>query len=117
MQTSVDEPAESGPTWYQHALAYMAYKWPRVAASNRFSITWVIAETTVALLPHHPTRPGDRDLRQALRQWGLIPGKTTGTEPVPDDVKVALAWIEDHSPSCRTWPTSPGCGAYSTSWP
>ena len=101
-QHSPGEPTDQGPTWYEHALDYMAYKWPRVAATNRFSITWVIAETTVALLPDAPERPADRELRAALRHWGLLPDKTRLSHQVPSEVKETLSWIEEHSPAVNT---------------
>ena len=58
-QTLPEPAAHAGPSWFEHAVDYTAYKWPRVAATNRSSIAWVIAEVTVALLPH---RLDDRDL-------------------------------------------------------
>ncbi|GAB4001528.1 hypothetical protein GCM10029992_37310 [Glycomyces albus] len=93
-------PEPAGPTWFEHAVDYTAYKWPRVAATNRSSIAWVIAEVTVALLPHRPDRPDDRDLRLALRKWALVPSRLDRGE-CPDQIRQTVKWVEAHAPAIK----------------
>ena len=53
-------------TWYQHAAAYAAMKWPALAAHSRASVAEALATVTPALTRAAPARPPAAQLRIAL---------------------------------------------------
>lgn len=84
-------------TWYAHARAHAARKWPTAAAKHRASIAESLTIATMALCPAGKGRPDDELLRRALYQWAFNAGRN-GQE-VPADETKALAWVEKNSPA------------------
>ena len=50
-------------TWYHHAAAYAAMKWPSLAAHSRASLAEALATVTPALTGPAPGRPPAAALR------------------------------------------------------
>ena len=60
-------------TWYQHAVAYAAMKWPSLAAHSRASLAEALATVTPALTGPAPGRPPAAALRAALYGYAFNP--------------------------------------------
>ncbi|WP_338671595.1 site-specific integrase [Streptomyces sp. SCSIO 30461] len=84
-------------TWYDHARAHAARKWPTAAAKHRASIAESLTVTTMALCTEGKGRPADDLLRRALYQWGFNAGRHD-QEPPEAEAK-ALAWVARNSPA------------------
>ena len=82
-------------SWYEHARAYAAHKWPRAAAKTRKSIVEALTTVTVSMLGKRPGRPADKQIRAALYGWAFNPSRDIAT--APDDVREALAWVSKAS--------------------
>jgi integrase len=83
----------TGPTWYAHACAYVAMKWPRASAKQRKSIAESLATVTPALAEDQDGRPDPALLNRALYGWAFNVRKREAGPP-PEDVAEALAWVE-----------------------
>jgi hypothetical protein len=84
-------------SWYVHARAHAARKWPTAAAKHRASIAESLTIATMALCPVGKGRPADDVLRRALYQWAFNAGRH-GQEP-PEAEATALAWVERNGPA------------------
>ncbi|MFF7797590.1 tyrosine-type recombinase/integrase [Streptomyces olivaceus] len=84
-------------SWYVHARAHAARKWPTAAAKHRASIAESLAIATMALCPTGKGRPADDVLRRALYQWAFNAGRH-GQEP-PEAEANALMWVERNAPA------------------
>ncbi|MEV0408917.1 site-specific integrase [Actinoallomurus sp. NPDC050550] len=83
-------------TWHQHAVEYVDYKWPRLAATARVSIAEALVTITCALLPQGSGRPDDNILRRALFRWAF--NKRDRDTERPAEIEQALKWAETISP-------------------
>ncbi|MFI9720884.1 site-specific integrase [Streptomyces sp. NPDC052396] len=89
------------PTWYEHARAYVAMKWPTASAKHRASIADALATVTPALVTDMRGAPKPRVLRTALYAWAFrlcldAEGQwqpRTQVEAVPEHIGAALDWI------------------------
>jgi integrase len=88
------EPEPVTVTWYQHATAYAAMKWPTLAAHSRASVAEALATVTPALTGAAPARLTAAQLRAALYQHAFNPARTTTADPATARV---LAWAEQAS--------------------
>ena len=79
-------------TWYGHARAYAAAKWPNPAPVSRRSVAEALVTVTIALTTKEPGAPEPRVLRQALFGWAFNPA-TRDTGP-PPEIAAALDWAE-----------------------
>ena len=70
------EPEPVTVTWYQHAAAYAAMKWPTLAAHSRASVAAALATVTPALTGAAPARLPEAQLRTALYQHAFNPAHT-----------------------------------------
>jgi len=89
--------AEPGPvtvTWYQHAAAYVAMKWPALAAHSRASVAEALATVTPALTRATRVRPPAAQLRAALYQHAFNPARTATSDEATARV---LTWAEQAS--------------------
>ncbi|MEV8340496.1 tyrosine-type recombinase/integrase [Streptomyces niveus] len=94
----VSEVRESNrTTWYAHARAHAARKWPTAAAKHRASIAESLAIATMAVCPTGKGRPADDVLRRALYQWAFNAGRHS--QEVPEAEAKALAWVERNAPA------------------
>ncbi|NEC87880.1 site-specific integrase [Streptomyces sp. SID12501] len=84
-------------TWYAHARAHAARKWPTAAAKHRASIAESLTIATMAVCSTGKGRPADELLRRALYQWGFNAGRQD-QEP-PEAEAAALAWVERNAPA------------------
>ncbi|MFJ4552757.1 tyrosine-type recombinase/integrase [Streptomyces sp. NPDC088817] len=98
--------AAASPTWYDHACAYAAMKWPGAAAKHRVGIAEALTAVTMTLVTSNRGAPDKKVLRRALREWAFravrddnvekyVPRKDA--EDVPADVAAALTWVSEHS--------------------
>ena len=77
-------------TWYQHAAAYAAMKWPGLAAHSRASLADALATVTPALTRTAAERPPAAALRTALYQHAFNP-----TRPAADAATArVLDWVQ-----------------------
>jgi hypothetical protein len=99
--TATGEPARraareaAGVSWHEHAAAYAAMKWPRVAAHTRAGIADALATITPALTTPGIGRPPPAVLRAALYRQAFNPSRR-GAGPCPA-AAAALRWAEHHS--------------------
>ncbi|MFG2554414.1 tyrosine-type recombinase/integrase [Streptomyces sp. NPDC048581] len=84
-------------SWYAHARAHAARKWPTAAAKHRASIAESLTIATMALCPAGKGRPADDLLRRALYQWGFNAGRHDQEPPEPE--AKALAWVARNAPA------------------
>jgi len=66
-------PAPATVTWYQHAVAYAAMKWPHLAAHSWASMAEALATVTPLLTKTTSPRPPARMLRAALCGYAFSP--------------------------------------------
>jgi integrase len=83
------------PTWYEHARAYVAMKWPRVAAKSRRSMVEALVTVTPVLTNSRSGRPAKKVLRQALYVYGFNPRRWDEEVPAPE--ARALKWLSEAS--------------------
>ncbi|MFC4010900.1 site-specific integrase [Nonomuraea purpurea] len=87
-------------TWFDHSCDVASAEWDGAAAGSRKRLAESLAEITMAMLDDslkaRRTRPSDEILRKALKQWAYRPGRIA-SEPVPDDIAAALAWLGQHT--------------------
>ena len=88
------EPEPVTVTWYQHAAADAAMKWPTLAAHSRASVAEALATVTPALTGAAPARLTAAQLRTALYQHAFNPARTATADPATARV---LAWAEQAS--------------------
>lgn len=82
-------------SWFEHACAYVAMKWPRAAAKSRKSIAEAMTTVTLALLTKRRGRPDDETLRRALYGWAFSLAHRAVAPP--EDVSAALVWLAEAS--------------------
>jgi hypothetical protein len=88
-------PAPVTVTWYQHAVAYAAMKWPHLAAHSRASMAEALATVTPLLTKTTSRRSPARMLRAALYGYAFSPlRRSRAPEPATASV---LAWLERNS--------------------
>jgi integrase len=78
-------------TWFEHAMAYVRYKWPRVSARHRKGIAEALVPVTLALTFDAPERPDDVELRGALFHWAL--NASRNGDNIPVEHADAIAWL------------------------
>lgn len=83
-------------TWLQHAMAYVGVKWPAASARHRRGIAEALTDVTLTILPTAERGPEEQDLRRVLYRWAF--NATARQEPVSDDLRPTLAWLERNSP-------------------
>jgi hypothetical protein len=82
-------------TWYQHALDYIAMKWPEAAGKSRISIVETLTAITPVLVRSEAGSPDPVVLRSALRRWAFVPDRSG--DNMPPEVRAALAWLRRRS--------------------
>jgi hypothetical protein len=88
------EPEPVTVTWYQHAAAYAAMKWPALAAHSQASVAEALATVTPALTRATRARPPAAQLRTALYQHAFNPARTATSDEATAHV---LTWAEQAS--------------------
>jgi hypothetical protein len=87
-------PGPVAVTWYQHAVACAAMKWPSLAAHSRASLAEALATVTPALTGPAPGRPPAAALRAALYGYAFSPARAAAAAEATARV---LAWAEKTS--------------------
>jgi integrase len=87
-------PGPVAVTWYQHAVAYAAMKWPSLAAHSRASLAEALATVTPALTGPAPGRPPAAALRAALYGYAFNPARAAAAD---EETARVLAWAEKAS--------------------
>ena len=82
---------QSQTTWYQHAVAFCAMKWPRASAKSRSARADALATLTPALVTDHTGAPAPEVLRTALSCWAF--NASPRRPDPPEHIAAALAWI------------------------
>ncbi|MFF7802082.1 tyrosine-type recombinase/integrase [Streptomyces olivaceus] len=82
-------------SWYQHALDYIAMKWPHSPGSTRRTLAEAMATVTPALVKDTKGMADPHTVRTALYGWAFNM-KRRDEEP-PADVAQVLAWFERKS--------------------
>ncbi|GIH89897.1 tyrosine-type recombinase/integrase [Planobispora siamensis] len=81
-------------TWFEHALDYVAKKWPKAAANSRRSLVESMVAVTPALVREMRGTPSIEELRDALR-WAFIPSRKEIDQP--EEVIATLKWLRKAS--------------------
>lgn len=97
--------ALKSPTWYSHARAYAAMKWPTASAKHRASIADALSTITPRLVKDDRGAPAPKVLRSALYSWvfrfvvneeGELLSRIDAEE-ASADIVAALDWIDRKS--------------------
>jgi hypothetical protein len=83
--------AKRGRSWFALVLAYVDVKWPRAAAKTRDSMTDALATVTAALVDDRPGQPEALLMRDALRQYALVPFFSRSATTAGDSRRPRLA--------------------------
>jgi integrase len=90
-----NQPESVPVTWYQHAAAYAAVRWPELAAHSRSSLADALATITPALTRHDtPRRPDPRLLRTVLYRHAYCPAHPA---PAGSEAEQILDWTQHAS--------------------
>ncbi|MBG0828198.1 site-specific integrase [Planomonospora sp. ID67723] len=81
-------------TWFEHAVDYVAAKWPKAAGNSRRSIIEGVLAVTPVLVRDLRGAPDTDTLREAIR-WAVIPSRDQ--EQQPEEVIQALVWLRKAS--------------------
>ncbi|MGH3332855.1 MAG: tyrosine-type recombinase/integrase [Nocardioidaceae bacterium] len=84
-------------TWLGHAMAYVSMKWPRASARHRRGIAEALTDVTLALIESHEGCPDESAVRRVLYRWAF--NAPARDNPVPDELRTALLWLERHTPT------------------
>ena len=79
-------------TWYEHAMAFAAEKWPHISPRHRKGIAETLTHLTTVLVMTTDRRPPETELRRALYRWAF--NTTAQGSDVPDEYFPAIRWIE-----------------------
>ncbi|WP_062349428.1 tyrosine-type recombinase/integrase [Herbidospora yilanensis] len=86
-------------TWFDHATALAAREWEGAAANTRKQLAMSLVAITLAMVETSTkarrTRPTERSLRTALRDWAFRP--TARGADQPEEISVALEWLSANS--------------------
>jgi integrase len=82
-------------TWIEHATAYAAMKWPRMAATSRRSIAESLTTVSIVLLRAGTPEPEPEAVRRALYLGAFNPSSPSSAAPA--DVQDALRWAQGAS--------------------
>lgn len=94
---SAHPPADTGPSWFEHACAYVDMKWPHAAGNSRRGIADTLATVTPSLLHEGPGRPDQNQLRKVLYGWAFN-ARRRAAGPPNDELVAAARWITRNSP-------------------
>jgi integrase len=87
---------KSEVTWLEHAVEYLAMKWPDAAPKYRKSLAESLTYITVSLLRDDDgRRPPRTELRRALFGW--IFTHPDSAEKPPEEMRKTVTWLRTHS--------------------
>ncbi|HEX5494921.1 MAG TPA: tyrosine-type recombinase/integrase [Mycobacteriales bacterium] len=82
-------------TWLDHAMSYVAMKWPRASAKHRASIADALATVTPALFTNTEGMPAPATMRATLYGWAFNMAARNANPDAPEDR--TLPWLRKHS--------------------
>ena len=80
------------PSWYQHALNYVARRRRGLSGNSMRSIADTLATVTRSSWCLVPRRPGDSQIREALYCWAF-----RGKDDPPEGIAEVLRWVAEYS--------------------
>jgi integrase len=87
-------------TWFGHSLLFVKEHWDGTAAHTRRRKAANLTDIALAMIEDtataRRTRPDEKILRVALKNWAYRHGRRESESP-PPEIASALAWIADHS--------------------
>ncbi|WP_240678227.1 tyrosine-type recombinase/integrase [Streptomyces griseoviridis] len=93
--------------WYDFAVEFVDKTWPHVSANQRKNVAKALTSATIALLRTPPKQFDPVIVRTALREWAFnFKRRTNPEEPMPDDVRVILDWVQRNALSMAAWEQS-----------
>ncbi|MGW5096269.1 tyrosine-type recombinase/integrase [Streptomyces nodosus] len=93
--------------WYDFAVEFVDKTWPRFSANQRKNVAKAMTPATIALLRTPPKQFDPVKVRTALREWAFNSKRRTNPEePIPDEVRVILDWVQRNTLSMAAWEQS-----------
>jgi integrase len=90
--------------WYDFALGFVDQMWARSSGNTRKTVAKVMTAATVALLRTPPKQFEAVRVRTALREWAFnTKRRGNPDEPLPDDVRVVLDWVQRNALPMSAW--------------
>ncbi|MBM7167168.1 tyrosine-type recombinase/integrase [Streptomyces sp. G44] len=91
--------------WFQFAVEYVDWKWPRASGNTRKNMAKALTPATIALLRTPPPSHFDPvKVRRALREYAFnVNRRSDPDKPVPDEVQTILDWIKRNSLPMSAW--------------
>ena len=77
-------------SWYDFCVSYVDMKWKHSAGKRRATIAWALVTVMPAMIATSKSKPDDKAMRAALRQWGF---NTKRRADCPEDAAVILSWL------------------------
>lgn len=90
------EQQDAGPSWYEHACAFVDAKWRGWAPGSRRSVAEALATVTPALLESDQGRPDPALLRETLYGWAFNAGRRA-REPAPAHLAGVVSWVASNT--------------------
>ncbi|MFF7789333.1 hypothetical protein [Streptomyces sp. NPDC007991] len=93
--------------WYDFAVEFVDKSWPHFSANQRKNVAKAMTAATIALLRMPPKQFDPVKVRMALREWAFNSKRRTNPEePMPDEVRVILDWVQRNTLSMAAWEQS-----------
>lgn len=90
--------------WYDFAVEFVDKTWPHFSANQRKNVAKAMTPATIALLRTPPKQFDPVKVRTALREWAFNSKRRTNPEePIPDEVRVILDWVQRNTLSMAAW--------------
>lgn len=91
--------------WYDFAVEYVNWKWPRASGNTRKNMAKTLTSATLALLRTPlPAHFDPVKVRRALREYAFNVNRSSNPdESIPDGVQVILVWIKRNSLPMSAW--------------
>ena len=91
--------------WYDFAVEYVDWKWPRASGNTRKNMAKALTHATVALLRTPPPKHFEPVMvRRALREYAFNVNRRTDPEnPVPAEVQTILDWVKRNALPMSAW--------------
>ncbi|MGW4200910.1 tyrosine-type recombinase/integrase [Streptomyces sp. NPDC004726] len=91
--------------WFDLAVEYVEWKWPRASGNTRKNMAKTLTSTTIALLRTPPPVHFDPvTVRRALREYAFnVNRRNNPDEPAPAEVRTILDWVKRNSLPMSAW--------------
>ena len=88
-------PAVAEATWLEHAVEFLAMKWPDAAPKYRKSLAESLTGITMALIPTNASRHSRDELRRTL--YGFIFARPKINSTPPESMEEVVKWLRSNS--------------------